>query len=485
MISFDLFNQWAEWWASFMLYQTLDSIVILLFVGILWLFLRKKMAAQFGYYLFLLVLIKLVIPGQFSLLDQFTLLIPEKAMEISYFHPLPEPDRLVADSSVSGAESLSPSHAETIPLEQSMWIIWNPTIPAIFMMVWGLIVGTLLIGFFWRQRRTYRLIQTTELVPRNDLPVDIEHLEKISEIHKTIPVLTGSWITSPVVWGLFRPVLLIPSDVKERFSTNQLTWICLHEFAHIRRYDNVIVFLQKIIQIFFFFHPGVWLLNWLIDQQREYACDDLALKGANVPRVDCGEGFLGVVLYANGMPTLAMASSGMINGKTQIKKRLVRILDHQRQLRTTLPLLSTLSIIALILIVIPYGGKAAIKTMGTWSEIQVKENKRPPARYWPGMCFDSFRNVVVLHGGRNHETEHGKSESINDTWEFDGNLIREMKVKQSPSPRCGAEFVYDTKQGRFILFGGCEPSGENQSKGYNDTWEFTFSANPLAYHMFQ
>ncbi|MGC9328147.1 MAG: hypothetical protein ACP5I1_10975 [Candidatus Hinthialibacter sp.] len=42
MISFDRLNQWGEWWASFMFYQTLDSIVIFLVVGILWLSLRPK-----------------------------------------------------------------------------------------------------------------------------------------------------------------------------------------------------------------------------------------------------------------------------------------------------------------------------------------------------------------------------------------------------------------------------------------------------------
>ncbi len=471
MISYDLLNQWGEYWASFMLYQTLDSIVILLFVGMLWVLLRKKMPAQFGYCLFLLVLIKLVIPGQFSIVGYFYPLLPEKPPEVNYFNPIPEIDMAVPASSELDTRNLSESGLETIPSAQKSWITGKLNIQTIVMMIWGCIVMGLLAGFMGRQRKTNQLIKATKLIEIDELPVYIIKLKEQAGINNEVPLLTGSWVTSPVVWGLFRPMLLIPNDVKKRFSENQLEWICMHEFAHIRRYDNLIQLFQKLFQILFFFHPGVWLLNWLIDQQREYACDDIALKEVNVPRIDCGEGFLGVVLNANGMPTLAMASSGMINSQTQIKKRLVRILDNQRPLRTRLPFFSILLIIALTVVILPYGGKAAIPAMRAWTEIPIEEHQRPPVRYWPGMCYDSMRDVAVLHGGRNDET--GRIESLNDTWEFDG---EEWKLVSTTGPnRSGIQMVYDEARGVSIFFGGYNlkyKDGHSWWEGNSDTWQW-------------
>ncbi|MBN2326343.1 MAG: hypothetical protein JXR73_04250 [Candidatus Omnitrophica bacterium] len=469
----DRLNQWGEWWASFMVYQTLDSMVILLVLGIVCFLLRKKMPAQFGYCLFLLALIKLVVPGQFSMMGYLYAPPSERAIEISYFQPISEQEITVPDGSASDGMKTPQAQKETIPSAQRPWISGNLTTPTIIMIVWGWIVIGLLSGFVWRLCKTHRLIQAMAPVQRRDLPFDIIQLKERAGVRRSVPVLTGAWITSPVVWGLFKPVLLIPNDVMKRFSANQLEWICLHEFAHIRRYDNAVLLLQKIIQILFFFHPGVWLLNWLIDQQREYACDDIALKGVNTPRIDCGEGFLGVVLNANGMPTLAMASSGMINSKTQIKKRLMRILDQERPLHTRLSLLFRLLIIAFILVVLPYGGKASVQCIRAWTEIQIDDVQRPPARYWPGMCYDSWRDVVVLHGGRNKENEHNQVESCNDTWEFDGEAWR--LVSTAGPSRTGIQMVFDESRGVSLFYGGynlkCE-DGRSRWTGNSDTWQW-------------
>ena len=40
------------------------------------------------------------------------------------------------------------------------------------------------------------------------------------------------------------------------------------------------------------------MANWIIDELREYACDDAALAACKTSRRDCGEGFLAVVELA-------------------------------------------------------------------------------------------------------------------------------------------------------------------------------------------
>ena len=63
MAAIEWMNQLAEAWASVMWIRVLDSACVFLLIGTLWLIVRKWAPAQFGYYLFLLVLVKLVFPG--------------------------------------------------------------------------------------------------------------------------------------------------------------------------------------------------------------------------------------------------------------------------------------------------------------------------------------------------------------------------------------------------------------------------------------
>ena len=64
MIPIETLNLWADSWTSFIWSRTIDSTIVLVIVGFLWLILRKRVSAQFGYLLFSLVLLKLVIPIQ-------------------------------------------------------------------------------------------------------------------------------------------------------------------------------------------------------------------------------------------------------------------------------------------------------------------------------------------------------------------------------------------------------------------------------------
>ena len=67
MNSSEWLNAWAEPWASFMSRSTIDSALVFCLVGLVWLALRKRLSAQVGYLLFLLVLVKLILPGVISL----------------------------------------------------------------------------------------------------------------------------------------------------------------------------------------------------------------------------------------------------------------------------------------------------------------------------------------------------------------------------------------------------------------------------------
>jgi bla regulator protein BlaR1 len=97
-----------------------------------------------------------------------------------------------------------------------------------------------------------------------------------------IPVLLTDSNIEPGVFGVFRPVLLLPTDIAVRLSPAQLQAVVAHELVHIRRRDNLWASLHAIVQAIFWFNPLVWWMGGRLVAEREQACDEAVLaQGAD------------------------------------------------------------------------------------------------------------------------------------------------------------------------------------------------------------
>lgn len=94
------------------------------------------------------------------------------------------------------------------------------------------------------------------------------------------PLMESAEVGSPALFGWFRPWLLLPAGLTARFTTQELRHIFLHELAHLKRRDLLLNWLSVLLQIVHWFNPLLWLgfARWRAD--RELACDALALEAA-------------------------------------------------------------------------------------------------------------------------------------------------------------------------------------------------------------
>ncbi len=83
-------------------------------------------------------------------------------------------------------------------------------------------------------------------------------------------------VRSPVLLGLFRPMILVPIGWPSLPRAVQRAGL-LHELAHVRRRDHWLTPLLQLVRVGFFFHPLVrWLLARL-ERERELLCDEMVL----------------------------------------------------------------------------------------------------------------------------------------------------------------------------------------------------------------
>ena len=70
-----------------------------------------------------------------------------------------------------------------------------------------------------------------------------------------------------------------------RWDPQQLEMVLLHELAHVRRYDNLVNLLQRIVESLLFFQPMVWIVSGWVRREREHCCDELVVARTRQPCV--------------------------------------------------------------------------------------------------------------------------------------------------------------------------------------------------------
>lgn len=85
-------------------------------------------------------------------------------------------------------------------------------------------------------------------------------------------------LRSPLTFGYFRPVVLLPLSLVCQTSPALLEALLRHELIHIRRADFLTNLLLSATQILFFYHPMIWVLTRRIQELREEACDEAVLQ---------------------------------------------------------------------------------------------------------------------------------------------------------------------------------------------------------------
>jgi hypothetical protein len=96
-------------------------------------------------------------------------------------------------------------------------------------------------------------------------------------IRRRVSIRVSARIRSPFVAGLIKPVVLLPLSSFSHLSYDQLEAVLAHELAHIRRWDDVVNWLQTAFEIILFYHPALWWMSQVIRDEREKCCDDLAV----------------------------------------------------------------------------------------------------------------------------------------------------------------------------------------------------------------
>ena len=136
----------------------------------------------------------------------------------------------------------------------------------------------------WRLRQLRRsctAIVVAELDPAVRKTVDAIRasgsLASGSVASGSVMIATSDSVRVPAALGFFNRTIVLPAWALQELPPEDLNVILLHEFAHLRRWDDWTNLIQKIVRALFFFHPAVWWIESRLSVEREMACDDAVL----------------------------------------------------------------------------------------------------------------------------------------------------------------------------------------------------------------
>lgn len=234
-------------------------------------------------------------------------------------------------------------------------------------------------------------------------------------------------LPSPVVWCLFRPVLLWPKGLQDQLSGEGRRAVIVHELAHLVRKDHWFRWLELAAAVMHWWNPLFWLARRQMRFHAELACDAWVTGTLPDDRRAYAEALLEVCARTNraAAPSPAVGVGG--EGRRDFQRRLTMIMRDRVPCR--------LAAGAKMLVVL-----AAIAALPAWTLGQAKREPLPAPKVEAAtaaaaeeLTFDTF--ALAQHG---------------DFGEFDVELVLDGNVDDAKAKEIQARIAELQKQLKAI-----------------------------------
>ncbi len=171
-----------------------------------------------------------------------------------------------------------------------------------------------------------------------------------SAVEMDVPIraMCSPTLLEPGVFGVLRPVLLLPDGIFDRLTPAQLKAVVEHELCHVRHWDNLIASFHMFVETVFWFHPLVWWIGKRMVEERERGCDEEVVSQGGEARV-YAEAILNVCKLYVESPLECVAG---VTG-ADLKKRIEGIMARRLAVRLSLAKKMALAGVGLAVVAIP------------------------------------------------------------------------------------------------------------------------------------
>lgn len=379
----------TEWILSSCL---LIAVVLLLRAG-----LGRRISAGLRYGLWLVVLIRLLVPVSITTLSftvpQLPEVTPPPVMQEKNIYVLPVDRRPVEGSGVFvlddgelgttnsfGYPKLSDS-GETVtryagkisPAELLVWI-WRAG---------AVVMGAVLVAanakFYLRLRRMRR---------------------RLDDAETPVPVYVAGGVPSPCLFGVFRPAVYVTEEAAS--NPAMLRHVLCHELTHYKHFDHIWSILRGAALAVHWWNPLVWAAVVCSRRDGELACDEGALKRlGDGERTAYGETLLALVSDKARPGDLFTCATTMAGGKRSLRERIRRIARGPEQLASAM---AAAIVVLSLTVVVAFGQGSGSEEPQAPAEPEIPGSvlvdAEAPLRWTPDLNRDGVPEDLFLREGK-------------------------------------------------------------------------------------
>ena len=333
---------------SWFLHTSLQVSVIILLILVIQFFCRKRLSVNWCYFLWMFIIIRMLLPAlpesPFSIFNLGNINLEQKKTAVDEIYVVEkelinntnlksaEPDKkLVAETRTPEAPVISCT--EDKPPQASYTAFMEKYLPYLPALIWVAGIVLIMLRILFKNYFLSVKISSIRLLTDSSLLDLLEECKIEMNLKVPVTVVETTEVTSPSLMGFIRPCLLLPPDLRNNLSKEELRFVILHELAHLKRIDIQMNWLITILFICHWFNPLVWIAFRKIRGDREIACDDRAMSYMSDPeKKKYGLTMIKLVELLKDERALP-GFVGIIESKNNFKER-INIISHHR--KTTL-----------------------------------------------------------------------------------------------------------------------------------------------------
>ena len=324
-----------------MLTNFLGSSFLIIAVFVIRALFAHHTSRRFIYALWLIVLVRLLMPMPVFDLDIEIPLpishdIGETADRDTYYPPITAENTEISQAPIT-QNTTPPQPVSPQPVEKN--IDWAKVLSAVH------IAGASVLALWFG----YVNIRLYTRLKKDRVKLETSH---------NLPVYKTNVLTTPCLFGVVKPAIyLTEAACDERHINNVIT----HEMCHYRHWDNLWNFLGMVCVVMWWWNPLVWLSFFTAKRDGELACDELALEilGEN------GSRNYGVTLIemAKNRPHHRLSMAATISGGAKEMKERIMAIANKR--KNVLWAVAVVAVIAVLCTVIGFSGKNTVTDIDT------------------------------------------------------------------------------------------------------------------------
>ncbi|MBU3155623.1 M56 and phosphodiester glycosidase domain-containing protein [Clostridium estertheticum] len=310
---------------KWVLYSTALGSILSLIILLFKLLLKDKLGVRWHYAIWLILIIRLLMPyGLQSSLSIFNIInfenttITQVPYTITYkankIFNNKESNTTVVPNFVKSNLQANTSDADQIP-------IYLQLISCLWLLV-AIIIASYTIVMTMKLKSKFKKGHVCN--NKKVLLLLLQCKNKLN-IKSNIRIINTNEIKTPCIYGFINPKLLLPIGTYNFLNKNELEFIILHELAHVKRLDIIVSCISGALQIIHWFNPIIWYSFYKMSNDKELACDALALSHVNCKNyMNYGKTIIKLLESYKKTPQV-YGISYIINNKSQIKRRITMI----------------------------------------------------------------------------------------------------------------------------------------------------------------